>query len=69
MDLNTILGEISGFVWGPVMLVLLLGTGLYLTIGLKLLPQRKLRYGIRMTLAGRKSEPWNTRATSRPFKH
>ncbi|WP_152415198.1 alanine/glycine:cation symporter family protein [Caenispirillum salinarum] len=57
MDLNTILGEISGFVWGPVMLVLLLGTGLYLTIGLKLLPQRKLPYGIRMTLAGRKADP------------
>jgi AGCS family alanine or glycine:cation symporter len=33
-----------------------LGTGLYLTIGLKLLPQRKLPYGIRMTLAGRKAD-------------
>lgn len=53
MDFRTLLGEISGVVWGPVMLVLLLGTGLWLTVGLRFLPQRKLGYGIRMTLAGR----------------
>ncbi|SOE01697.1 alanine/glycine:cation symporter family protein [Caenispirillum bisanense] len=53
MDFRTLLGEISGVVWGPVMLVLLLGTGLWLTVGLRFLPQRKLPYGIRMTLAGR----------------
>ena len=29
------LGAVSGFVWGPVMLVLLMGTGLYLSVGLK----------------------------------
>lgn len=56
MDFRTLLGEVSGIVWGPVMLVLLLGTGLYLTLGLRFLPQRKLPYGIRMTLAGRKAK-------------
>jgi AGCS family alanine or glycine:cation symporter len=35
------------------MLVLLLGTGLYLTAGLRLLPQRKLGYGLRTALKGR----------------
>ncbi|MBB4286506.1 sodium:alanine symporter family protein [Roseospira goensis] len=44
----------SSFVWGPVMLVLLLGTGLYLTLGLRLLPVRKLGYGFRLMLGGRK---------------
>ncbi|MDQ0327140.1 AGCS family alanine or glycine:cation symporter [Rhodopseudomonas julia] len=46
----------SSFVWGPVMLVLLLGTGLYLTLGLGFLPQRKLGYGFRLALGGRKAQ-------------
>ncbi|MEZ5757215.1 MAG: sodium:alanine symporter family protein [Emcibacteraceae bacterium] len=32
-------------VWGPIMLVLLLGTGVYLTIGLKFMPIRRLKAG------------------------
>jgi len=31
----SILGAISGFVWGPVMLFFLIGTGIYLTVGLR----------------------------------
>jgi len=38
------------------MLVLLLGTGLYVTVGLFFLPQRKLVYGFRLMLGGRKVE-------------
>ncbi|WP_119459971.1 alanine/glycine:cation symporter family protein [Rhodospirillaceae bacterium SYSU D60014] len=45
------LSAISSFVWGPAMLVLLLGTGIYLTIGLGLLPQRRLGYGLRLLFA------------------
>ncbi|ARC89577.1 sodium:alanine symporter family protein [Rhodovulum sp. MB263] len=48
------LTAVSSFVWGPPVLVLLLGTGLYLCIGLRFLPQRKLGHGIRMMLEGRK---------------
>ncbi|ANB35642.1 AGCS family alanine or glycine:cation symporter [Rhodovulum sulfidophilum] len=48
------LNAVSSFVWGAPVLVLLLGTGLYLCIGLRFLPQRKLGYGIRMMLEGRK---------------
>jgi AGCS family alanine or glycine:cation symporter len=54
--LSDLLEGISSFVWGPVMLVLLLGTGLYLTAGLRLLPQRKLGYGLRTALKGRSAE-------------
>jgi AGCS family alanine or glycine:cation symporter len=54
--LSELLNSVSSFVWGPVMLVLLLGTGLYLTAGLRLLPQRKLGYGLRTALKGRSAE-------------
>ncbi|KPK39978.1 MAG: sodium:alanine symporter [Gammaproteobacteria bacterium SG8_47] len=52
---NEILNSISGLVWGPVMLVLLVGTGLYLTFGLGLMPLRKLGYGFKMLWQGRKA--------------
>ena len=37
-ELEAVLNQASGFIWGPVMLVLLLGTGIYLTAGLKGFP-------------------------------
>ena len=46
MDAFTnIVNQVDGFIWGPVMLVLLLGTGFYLTLGLKgmNLPPHRLR--------------------------
>lgn len=49
------ISTINGIVWGPAMLALLAGTGLYLTIGLKLVPQRKLGFGFKMLWRGRKS--------------
>lgn len=53
-SVSSFLSTISGWVWGPVMLILLLGTGIYLTLGLKGIPQRKLGYGFAMLFAGRK---------------
>ncbi len=44
---------VNGFAWGPVMLVLLLGTGIYLTLGLGFLTLRKLPAAIGMLLRGR----------------
>lgn len=41
----SILGFINNIVWGPGMLVLLLGTGLYLTFGLRFLTFRKIPEG------------------------
>ena len=35
--INTILNEIDSILWGPPLIVLLLGTGIYLTIRLNLL--------------------------------
>ena len=63
--------QLNGIVWGPVMLVLILGTGIFLTIGLKALPLRKLGYGFRMLWNGRKADrgmgditPFNALMTS-----
>ena len=44
---------LNGVVWGPPMLLLILGTGLFLMIGLRLMPLLKLGYGFRMLWSGR----------------
>lgn len=49
-----LIGTINGFAWGPVMLVLLLGTGIYLTLGLGFLTLRKLPTGFGLLFRGRK---------------
>ena len=57
MDAFTnIVNQVDGFIWGPVMLVLLLGTGFYLTLGLKGMTFRRIGYGFRMLWRGRKPE-------------
>ena len=48
MDIAKILSDVNNFVWGPIMLALLVGTGIFLTIRLKFLPWRNLIYAIRM---------------------
>lgn len=53
--LNDLLNTASGFIWGPFMLVLLLGTGVYLTIGLRAMPWRHLGNGFQLLWRGRKS--------------
>src|SRR5690606_8200640 len=54
-NLIDIISAINGVVWGPFMLALLAGTGIYLALGLKLIPQRKLIYGFNMLWRGRKA--------------
>ncbi|WP_139790020.1 alanine:cation symporter family protein, partial [Halomonas sp. BC2] len=55
--LTNLLGAINGVVWGPLMLVLLLGVGIYLQIGLKLMPIRKLGMGFKLMWQGRDVKP------------
>ena len=43
--LSNIVGEINGIVWGPLMLVIILGTGFFLQAGLKFMPIRKVGFG------------------------
>lgn len=44
---------ISAAMWGPITLMLLVGTGLYFSFRLKFLPQRKLFFGIRTAFSHR----------------
>ncbi|MBF6058068.1 alanine/glycine:cation symporter family protein [Thiomicrorhabdus heinhorstiae] len=53
--INQLLSTASGWAWGPAMLTLLLGTGVYLTLRLKFLPLRHLGYAFRMLWKGRHS--------------
>lgn len=53
--LKELLDTISGFVWGPVMLTLLLGTGAFFMVRLHALPLVKLPEAFRMLWRGRKS--------------
>lgn len=48
---ETFIGEISSFVWGPPLLILLVGTGLYLTIRLGFLQFRLLPYALRLAFS------------------
>ena len=71
MNLITdLISQINSLVWGPAMLVLILGTGLFLMVGLRLMPIRRLGYGFRMLWQGRKGEgegdisPFNALMTS-----
>lgn len=47
---------INGFVWGPPMLVLILGTGFFLQLRLKLMPILRIPTGFRMVWKGRKPD-------------
>jgi AGCS family alanine or glycine:cation symporter len=68
--IKELIGGLNSIVWGPVMLVLILGTGLFLMIGLKLMPLARLRYGFQMLWGGREGQgegeitPFNALMTS-----
>ena len=51
MTFSEIVSAIDDFVWGPAMLVLLVGTGIFLTIRTKFLPWRNLPYALKSTLS------------------
>ena len=50
-SLNEIVTRIDDFVWGPVMLILLVGTGIFLTVRTRFLTWRNLGYALKSTLS------------------
>ena len=48
-NLSLIVKEISSIVWGPVLIVLLLGTGIYFTFRLRFIQVREFFHGLRIT--------------------
>jgi AGCS family alanine or glycine:cation symporter len=53
--ITSFFSAVEGVVWGPLMLVLLLGVGLYLQAGLKLVPIRRLGTGFSLLWKGRET--------------
>ena len=68
--MSALIADLNNMVWGYFMLFLLIGTGLYLTVGLKFLSLRKLGYAFKQLFKGRKSggdgdiSPFNALMTS-----
>jgi len=68
--LNEWVGALNGLVWGWPMLVMILGTGIFLTAGLKVMPIRRVGYGFKQLWSGRDSTaegditPFNALMTS-----
>jgi len=54
--ISDFLNASSGIIWGPIMLVLLLGTGVFLTIGLKAMPWRQIIPGFQLLWRSRHSQ-------------
>ena len=64
---QSVLNQVNAFVWGPVMLVLLLGTGIYLTVGLRFMPIRRLGAGFRLAFSSR-TAPDSAKGEITPFQ-
>ena len=54
--MTDLITTINTWAWGPLMLALLLGTGLYLSLGLRFMTVRKIPAGLRLLLQGRKGK-------------
>lgn len=53
--LVNLLNTINGVVWGPPMLILILGVGLFLSVGLKMMPILRIGTGFQLMLKGAKA--------------
>lgn len=51
--INTLVNQLNGVVWGPPMLVMILGTGLFLMLRLKFMPLSKIGAGFKLMWQGR----------------
>ncbi|MBR9865668.1 MAG: sodium:alanine symporter family protein [Oceanospirillales bacterium] len=54
--ITSVIQTINGIVWGPMMLVLILGVGLFLMLGLKLMPILRLGTGFKLLWSGRSAK-------------
>jgi alanine or glycine:cation symporter, AGCS family len=64
-SITTAVGWLNGIVWGVPMLVLILGVGLFLTFGLRLLTIIKIPFGFNLLWKGR--IPGNAEGEISPF--
>ena len=68
--IEAFVSAINGVVWGPMMLVLILGVGLFLSIGLKLMPILRIGTGFRLLWRGRTASAEDEKEGEiPPFRH
>ena len=53
---SDVIGSINSIVWGAPMLIIIVGVGVFLTVGLSLLPLRKIAHGFVLLWQGRTSK-------------
>lgn len=63
--LDSIVDSVNGLVWGPLMLVLILGTGLFLMLRLRFMPLAKIAAGFRLAWGNRAKGDADTGEISR----
>ena len=51
--MTDLISTVNAWAWGPLMLALLLGTGIYLSVGLRFITVRKIPMGLRLMWSGR----------------
>ncbi|MDO6459307.1 sodium:alanine symporter family protein [Granulosicoccaceae sp. 1_MG-2023] len=66
--ISAFISTINSLVWGPPMLVLILGVGLFLSVGLKAMPIRKLGAGFRLMWKGRTASNAESEGEIPPFQ-
>lgn len=66
--IHNIVASINGYVWGPYMLVLILGVGLFLMLGLAFLPLRKLGFGFKLLFGRKRSDSKEKAGEISPFQ-
>jgi len=54
--INQLVGKLGSFAWGPIMIVLLLGTGILVSIGTKFVQLRKLGYAFKLLVSKSEGE-------------
>ncbi|MEM0953736.1 MAG: sodium:alanine symporter family protein [Pseudomonadota bacterium] len=52
--MTELINQINAVVWGPVMLALILGSGIYLTLGLRLMTLRRIPLAFRLLFSGKR---------------
>lgn len=68
MSFSEIISAVNDFVWGPIMLTLLVGTGVFLTIRLKFLPWRNLGYALASVFSRQKTDHADHSGDISPFQ-
>ncbi len=68
MDFSTIVSKVNSFIWGPVMLFFLVGTGVYLMILLRFKPLKNLGYAIKSVFSKNSRKKTSSEGDITPFQ-